>query len=91
MQALKKVSDPTKHLRGIHNEIAFPCSVLGCGRVGAKGCVRQKRLLKHHPAAHLDVLLLPAGGLPTEPEVLTHYSNGQPEITLEGGSHSRTR
>ncbi|KAI0445675.1 hypothetical protein F4803DRAFT_506937 [Xylaria telfairii] len=48
-------SDYNKHMRSVHEESAFSCSVSGCDRVGAKGYMREKDLMKHltdkHPEA----------------------------------------
>ncbi|KAI3341659.1 hypothetical protein F4824DRAFT_322314 [Ustulina deusta] len=51
----KKQSDYNKHMRDIHKESAFSCPVGGCDRVGPKGYMREKDLIKHladkHPEA----------------------------------------
>ncbi|KAI1366344.1 hypothetical protein F5Y08DRAFT_301400 [Xylaria arbuscula] len=48
-------SDYNKHMREVHEESSFSCSVDGCDRVGAKGYMREKDLMKHladkHPEA----------------------------------------
>lgn len=56
-EALKpfaKQADFTKHMRIAHNETPFPCPVLGCDRVGAKGFVLEKALVTHHRNNHAD-------------------------------------
>ncbi|KAI0456079.1 hypothetical protein F5B21DRAFT_469646 [Xylaria acuta] len=47
-----KQSDYNKHMRDVHKESAFPCSVVGCDRVGAKGYMREKDLMKHLADKH---------------------------------------
>lgn len=47
-----KQADLTKHLREVHGETPFPCDVPGCDKVGAKGYVREKDLMKHRSAKH---------------------------------------
>ncbi|KAI0485856.1 hypothetical protein F4859DRAFT_398075 [Xylaria cf. heliscus] len=51
----QKQSDYNKHMRDVHKESAFSCSVVGCDRVGPKGYMREKDLMKHlankHPEA----------------------------------------
>lgn len=37
----------TKHLREVHNESIFPCTEIGCSRVGERGFFREKDLLNH--------------------------------------------
>ncbi|CZR65871.1 uncharacterized protein PAC_15771 [Phialocephala subalpina] len=39
--------DFTEHLRQVHNDSLFPCTVLGCDRIGGKGYFRKRDLLKH--------------------------------------------
>ena len=44
-----------QHLRGYHKldaEAPFPCQVLGCRRVGARGFMGEKALLDHHRLKH---------------------------------------
>ncbi|TRX90464.1 hypothetical protein FHL15_008633 [Xylaria flabelliformis] len=51
----QKQSEYNKHMRDVHKESAFSCCVAGCDRVGAKGYMREKDLMKHladkHPEA----------------------------------------
>ncbi|KAI0857756.1 hypothetical protein F4860DRAFT_336268 [Xylaria cubensis] len=51
----QKQSEYNKHMRDVHKESAFSCSVAGCDRVGVKGYMREKDLMKHladkHPEA----------------------------------------
>ncbi|KAI0802325.1 hypothetical protein GGR55DRAFT_454953 [Xylaria sp. FL0064] len=51
----QKQSDYNKHMRDVHKESAFSCPVGSCDRVGAKGYMREKDLIKHlaekHPEA----------------------------------------
>ncbi|KAI1126555.1 hypothetical protein F5Y10DRAFT_244566 [Nemania abortiva] len=51
----QKQSDYNKHMRDVHKESTFPCRIAGCDRVGAKGYMREKDLMKHitdkHPEA----------------------------------------
>ncbi|KAK8087168.1 hypothetical protein PG994_002142 [Apiospora phragmitis] len=44
----------TKHLKDIHKQTPFPCNVEDCDRVGDKGYVREKDLMKHRSAKHPD-------------------------------------
>jgi len=37
----------TAHLKKIHNESPFPCDHPGCPKVGGKGYVRERDLIKH--------------------------------------------
>ncbi|KAI1428405.1 hypothetical protein F5Y12DRAFT_711041 [Xylaria sp. FL1777] len=45
-------SDYNKHMRDIHKESTFSCPVGSCDRVGAKGYMREKDLIKHLAAKH---------------------------------------
>ncbi|KAI1152973.1 hypothetical protein F4825DRAFT_416896 [Nemania diffusa] len=47
-----KQSDYYKHMRDVHKESTFPCRVAHCDRVGAKGYMREKDLMKHITAKH---------------------------------------
>ncbi|KAI0192713.1 hypothetical protein EV127DRAFT_310548, partial [Xylaria flabelliformis] len=51
----EKQSEYNKHMRDVHQESAFSCSIAGCDRVGVKGYMREKDLMKHladkHPEA----------------------------------------
>ncbi|KAF2965061.1 hypothetical protein GQX73_g8523 [Xylaria multiplex] len=53
-----KPSDYSKHMRDVHKESDFSCPVSGCERVGAKGYMREKDLMKHlankHPETPVD-------------------------------------
>ncbi|KAK8006239.1 hypothetical protein PG991_012536 [Apiospora marii] len=42
----------TKHLKEVHSQTPFPCDFEGCDKVGAKGYVREKDLMKHLVAKH---------------------------------------
>lgn len=44
----------SKHLKEVHNQTPFPCDFEGCDKVGAKGYVREKDLMKHRVAKHPD-------------------------------------
>ncbi|KAI0412550.1 hypothetical protein F5X98DRAFT_319519 [Xylaria grammica] len=48
----QKQADYNKHMREIHKESAFSCSVAGCERVGVKGYMREKDLMKHFADKH---------------------------------------
>ncbi|KAI1278632.1 hypothetical protein F5Y07DRAFT_65156 [Xylaria sp. FL0933] len=50
----QKQSDYNKHMRDVHKESAFPCPVGSCDRVGAKGYMREKDLIKHLADKHPD-------------------------------------
>ncbi|RYP09170.1 hypothetical protein DL764_001441 [Monosporascus ibericus] len=51
----KSRGDYGKHMKEVHKETPFPCTVAECDRVGAKGYMREKDLIKHlsnkHPEA----------------------------------------
>ncbi|KAK9424548.1 hypothetical protein SUNI508_03424 [Seiridium unicorne] len=47
-----KQSDFSKHLKEVHDETPFPCKFPGCDKVGGKGYIRQKDLMKHQTAKH---------------------------------------
>ncbi|CRK24229.1 hypothetical protein BN1723_013213 [Verticillium longisporum] len=47
--------DFNEHMRKVHDETPFPCCVSGCDRVGAKGYLLQKALVKHHAAKHPEL------------------------------------
>ncbi|KAM0815464.1 hypothetical protein AB5N19_01258 [Seiridium cardinale] len=47
-----KQSDLSKHLKEVHDETPFPCNFPGCDKVGGKGYIRQKDLMKHQTAKH---------------------------------------
>ncbi|KAK8094695.1 hypothetical protein PG997_001380 [Apiospora hydei] len=42
----------SKHLKEIHKQTPFPCDVEDCEKVGAKGYIREKDLMKHRTAKH---------------------------------------
>ncbi|KAK7948073.1 uncharacterized protein PG986_008959 [Apiospora aurea] len=42
----------SKHLKEVHKQTPFPCDVEDCAKVGAKGYVREKDLMKHRAAKH---------------------------------------
>ncbi|RYP28051.1 hypothetical protein DL767_007382 [Monosporascus sp. MG133] len=51
----KSRGDYGKHMKEVHKETPFPCTVAECDRVGAKGYMRERDLIKHlsnkHPEA----------------------------------------
>ncbi|RYP74511.1 hypothetical protein DL771_002985 [Monosporascus sp. 5C6A] len=51
----KSRGEYSKHMKEVHKETPFPCTVAECDRVGAKGYMREKDLIKHlsnkHPEA----------------------------------------
>ncbi|KAI0007955.1 hypothetical protein F4779DRAFT_589272 [Xylariaceae sp. FL0662B] len=47
-----KQSDYSKHMKDVHKETPFPCHVAECDRVGSKGFMREKDLMKHLAAKH---------------------------------------
>lgn len=47
-----KQGDLTKHMKEVHDETPFPCTISGCDKVGAKGYVREKDFMKHRAAKH---------------------------------------
>ncbi|EEY16954.1 conserved hypothetical protein [Verticillium alfalfae VaMs.102] len=47
--------DFNEHMKKIHDETPFPCSISGCDRVGAKGYLRQKALVDHHKKKHPEL------------------------------------
>lgn len=49
-----KHSEYNKHMRDVHSITPFPCAASGCDRVGAKGYLREKDLVKHHRSMHPD-------------------------------------
>jgi hypothetical protein len=53
--AFKKASEWTKHMKEVHDESPFPCTVTGCNRVRGKGYFRERDLVKHVVKAHPDV------------------------------------
>ena len=52
LHAFDKLSKLTQHLKKVHDESKFPCSVIGCDRVGGKGYMREKDLTKHMEKEH---------------------------------------
>jgi predicted small metal-binding protein len=48
----KEISDYAKHMRTVHVESDYPCTVPGCDRVGAKGYFRKIDLRKHMKRVH---------------------------------------
>ncbi|KAH6996991.1 hypothetical protein EDB80DRAFT_138629 [Ilyonectria destructans] len=58
-----KYSEYSKHRKDVHSITPFPCTASGCGRVGAKGYLREKDLTNHHRSMHPDRQpYLPKGG-----------------------------
>ncbi|KAI0518534.1 hypothetical protein F5B22DRAFT_599595 [Xylaria bambusicola] len=59
----QKQSEYNEHMRKVHGDSAFPCPVDGCDRVGTKGYMREKDLIKHlakmHPGAPSYVYVAP--------------------------------
>lgn len=51
--AFQKQSEWTAHMKGVHNESRFPCTIPGCDRTGGKGyfgrCDLRKHISKMHP------------------------------------------
>ncbi|KAI1076533.1 hypothetical protein F5B20DRAFT_555465 [Whalleya microplaca] len=47
-----KQSDYSKHMKDVHKETPFPCHMAECDRVGAKGYMREKDLMKHLAGKH---------------------------------------
>ncbi|KAK1506138.1 hypothetical protein CTAM01_03473 [Colletotrichum tamarilloi] len=45
-------SEYTKHMKNAHDFTAFPCTVRGCSKTGAKGYAREKDLIKHRKKDH---------------------------------------
>ncbi|KAL6413993.1 AMP-binding enzyme [Ilyonectria robusta] len=54
MAPFLKLSEYNKHMRDAHSITPFPCPASGCGRVGAKGYIREKDLMNHHRSMHPD-------------------------------------
>lgn len=54
-QPFKNRAEYNKHMRDVHQDTPFPCTVSRCDRVGSKGYLREKDLKKHisdkHPGA----------------------------------------
>ncbi|OCK85647.1 hypothetical protein K432DRAFT_12074 [Lepidopterella palustris CBS 459.81] len=50
--SFKKISEYTKHMKKVHDESPFPCTEPGCDRIGGKGYVRKRDLLKHQKKEH---------------------------------------
>lgn len=50
--AFQKQSDWTAHMKSVHDESPFPCTVPGCGRTGGKGYYRERDLKKHISKEH---------------------------------------
>ncbi|KAH6957754.1 hypothetical protein BKA56DRAFT_680652 [Ilyonectria sp. MPI-CAGE-AT-0026] len=46
-----------RHMRSVHNETPFECTVPNCDRVGAKGYFREKDLYNHCRSKHADARL----------------------------------
>jgi hypothetical protein len=46
----------TKHLRTVHNESPFPCTIAGCERIGGKGFFRGRDLLKHQTEHNMTTI-----------------------------------
>lgn len=47
-------SDYRKHLKDVHEDTPFPCHVAGCDRVGRRGYIRERDLMKHLTSQHPD-------------------------------------
>ncbi|KAI1353317.1 hypothetical protein F5Y01DRAFT_277587 [Xylaria sp. FL0043] len=77
----QKQSDYNKHMRDVHKESAFPCPVGSCDRVGAKGYMREKDLIKHLADKHPDA---PSSTyIPTKPSNYRCAGCGKELTTLE--------
>ncbi|KAF2647704.1 hypothetical protein K491DRAFT_614152 [Lophiostoma macrostomum CBS 122681] len=50
--SFKSTSDYSTHIRTVHDESDFPCTILGCDRVGGKGYLREIDLRKHMKKIH---------------------------------------
>jgi hypothetical protein len=48
----EKQSEYTKHLKEVHQETPFPCTITGCDRSGPKGYVNEKALITHRKEKH---------------------------------------
>ncbi|KAI0424645.1 hypothetical protein F5Y09DRAFT_347517 [Xylaria sp. FL1042] len=67
----QKQSDYNKHMREVHQESAFSCPVGSCDRVGAKGYMREKDLLKHLADKHSEASS--STYVPTKPSKPSNY------------------
>ena len=47
-----KITDFTRHMRALHDESPFPCSVPHCSKIRGKGYFRERDLVTHHKKAH---------------------------------------
>ncbi|KAI0555680.1 hypothetical protein F4679DRAFT_519468 [Xylaria curta] len=63
----QKQSEYNKHMRDVHRESAFSCSVAGCDRVGVKGYMREKDLMKHLADKHPEEPNYSYSYVPPEP------------------------
>jgi uncharacterized Zn-finger protein len=54
--AFKRSPDYIAHMRKVHNESPFPCSVSGCDKVNGKGYFRKRDLTKHQQKKHGEFL-----------------------------------
>jgi hypothetical protein len=54
--AFKRSPDYITHMRKVHNESPFPCSVSGCDKVNGKGYFRRRDLAKHRQKKHGEFL-----------------------------------
>ncbi|KAI0845797.1 hypothetical protein F5Y00DRAFT_272703 [Daldinia vernicosa] len=50
----KNQSDYKQHLKDVHEDTPFPCHVDGCDRVGRRGYMRERDLMKHLTSQHPD-------------------------------------
>jgi hypothetical protein len=54
--AFRNESDYNTHMRKVHNETPFPCPISSCGRIGPKGYLRKRDMIKHLQKEHGEVL-----------------------------------
>ncbi|KAM0335217.1 hypothetical protein ACHAQA_000259 [Verticillium albo-atrum] len=47
--------DYNKHMKEAHDETPFPCPGPGCDKVGAKGYLQEKALIKHYTDKHPEI------------------------------------
>ncbi|KAI3558234.1 hypothetical protein CABS03_02604 [Colletotrichum abscissum] len=52
LKPFESQSEYTKHMKNAHDFTAFPCTVRGCSKTGAKGYAREKDLIKHRQKDH---------------------------------------
>jgi hypothetical protein len=52
LRPFKSKAEYSRHMKDVHAESPFPCSISGCARVGSKGYTREKDLMKHYADKH---------------------------------------